>query len=178
MDNARNIDWNADGFDANVSSLDKSKPVFVYCLSGGRSSAAAQKMHNLGFTNVYELEGGLMKWRAAGLTIGSDSGNMKKTSGLTPEQFSAMLNSNKPVLIDFYADWCGPCKLMKPSIEEIKNNMANKVEVISINADENPGLCEALKVDALPTLLLYKNKTEAWRNIGFIEKNKIVEHLN
>ena len=63
LQNAKNIDWNGANFDKQTESIDKTKPVFVYCLSGGRSSAAAAKMRSNGFTTVYELEGGMMKWR-------------------------------------------------------------------------------------------------------------------
>ena len=67
--NALNYDWNEIEFDKQISSLDKSKPVFVYCLSGGRSSSAASKMRSEGFKTVYELDGGISQWSADGLPI-------------------------------------------------------------------------------------------------------------
>jgi len=69
---ATNMDWNGDRFEAQVSTLDKSKPVFVYCYSGGRSAAAAKKMRANGFTEVYELAGGFSKWRDAKLPVAND----------------------------------------------------------------------------------------------------------
>ena len=69
LQNALNIDWNGNSFDQQVSSLDKSKPVLVYCRSGSRSAAAASKMRAAGFKEVYELQGGIMKWTAAGLPV-------------------------------------------------------------------------------------------------------------
>ena len=65
--NAKNFDWNGTEFNAQISGLDKSKPVFVYCMSGKRSAAAAEKMRAEGFTEVYELEGGISAWRGANL---------------------------------------------------------------------------------------------------------------
>ena len=62
IDNAENIDWNGDDFDGKVSKYDKTKPVFVYCMSGGRSKKAAEKLEELGFKTIYELQGGIMKW--------------------------------------------------------------------------------------------------------------------
>lgn len=154
--NALNYDWNGNEFEKQIAPLDKSKPVFVYCLSGGRSLSAANKMRSDGFKTVYELDGGIMKWRGANLPETTD--NTVTSNGMTKQQFEALLNSDKLVLIDFYADWCAPCKKMKPYLDEISKDMANKVLVIRINADNNQALCKELKIDALPVLQLYKNK--------------------
>lgn len=70
--NAKNIDWQGEHFEHQVMGLDKSKPVFVYCLKGGRSASAASKMRSMGFKEVYELEGGLDKWQAAKFPIVKD----------------------------------------------------------------------------------------------------------
>ena len=176
LQNAKNIDWNGDDFDKQISTLDKTKPVFVYCLSGGRSSSAANKMRSYGFKEVYELKGGIMKWRGANLPETTENGT--KSSGMTKEQFADLLKSDKLVLIDFYADWCGPCKKMKPYLEEISKDMTDKVVVIRINADDNQALCKELKIDALPVLQLYKKEVLAWSNSGYIEKKSVVAQLN
>lgn len=173
--NALNYNWNDSRFMDNISKLDKSKPVFVYCLSGGRSGAAAQKMRSEGFTEVYEMEGGMMKWRAANLP--ETTANTTASAGMTKQQFDNMLNPNKIVLVDFYADWCAPCKKMKPYLDEIARDMADKVEVVRINADDNQQLCKDLKVDALPVLQVYKNKAQTWNNVGFVEKEEVLKHL-
>lgn len=173
--NALNYDWNGSKFEKQIAPLDKSKPVFVYCLSGGRSSSAANKMRIDGFTQVYEMEGGIMKWRGANLP--ETTANTHATNGMTKKQFEALLNSDKLVLIDFYADWCAPCKKMKPYLEEISKDMVDKVVVIRINADDNQALCKELKIDALPVLQLFKNKSITWTNTGFIEKAEVIKQL-
>lgn len=175
LQNAKNWDWNGSEFQKQVSSLDRSKPVFVYCLSGGRSSSAASKMRSDGFQEVYELNGGLMKWRAASLP---ETTNITTSSaGMSNQQFEEILNSDKFVLIDFYADWCAPCKKMKPYLDEISKDMVDKVAVVRINADDNAQLCKYLKIDGLPVLQLYKNKTLTWSNVGFISKEEVLEQL-
>jgi thioredoxin len=88
-----------------------------------------------------------------------------------------LLETNKLVLIDFYADWCAPCKKMKPYIDEISKEMADKVVVISINTDENQALCKELNIDAIPVLQIYKAKSLVWSNTGFIEKEAVVKQL-
>jgi thioredoxin len=173
--NALNYDWNGIEFDAQIVNLDKSKPVFIYCLSGGRSSAAADKMRAEGFKEVYEMEGGLMKWRAADLPETTNGEATPK--GLNKQQFDALLETNKLVLVDFYADWCAPCKKMKPYIDEISKEMADKVLVVSINTDENQALCKELNIDAIPVLQIYKAKSLFWSNTGFIEKEAVVTQL-
>lgn len=174
--NAKNIDWNGNDFEGQISKLDKTKPVFVYCLSGGRSSSAASKMRADGFKEVYELSGGIMKWRGSNLPETTETA--VETAGMSKQQYEELLNTDKLVLIDFYADWCAPCKKMKPYLEEISKEMADKVIVIRINADDNQALCKELNIDALPVLRLYKNKMEVWENQGFIQKADVVKHLN
>lgn len=173
--NALNYDWNGNEFDKQIAALNKSKPVFVYCLSGGRSSSAASQMRLLGFTEVYELNGGILKWRGANLPETTDT--KVSSIGLSKQQFLELINSNKLVLIDFYADWCAPCKKMKPYLDEISKDMSEKVVVVRINADNNQTLCKELKIDELPVLHLYKNKSLVWENAGFIEKAEVVKQL-
>jgi len=175
LQNAKNIDWKGNDFDKQIGRFDKSKPVFVYCLSGARSSAAASHMRAEGFKYVYELSGGIIEWRASNLP--ETTGNTRTTTGMTKQQFDALLNSDKFVLIDFYADWCAPCIEMKPWLDEISKNMADKVVVIRINTDDNQALCKELKIDALPVLQLYKNKNLKWTNTGFIGKAEVVKQI-
>jgi len=172
---SKNINWKDTNFANRVEQMDKSKPVFVYCLSGMRSAAAAKKMREMGFKEVYELDGGIVKWRAANLPETTDG--VAKPEGMTQQQFSQLIDSDKLVLVDFYADWCEPCKRMEPYLKEISADMKDKVQVIRINADDNQALCKSLGVDALPVLQLYKNKTLHWSNAGFIEKGDVVKQL-
>lgn len=176
LKNAQNIDWNSNDFDAQIQKIDKSKPVFVYCLSGGRSSSAAAKMRADGFKEVYEMNGGLMKWRTAKLPETTDN-TVAKASGISRAEYDKMIQSDKIVLVDFYADWCRPCKMMKPYLDEIAEEMKDKVVVLRINADENPALCQDLSVDALPTVFVYKKGVMMWHNVGYVAKEEVVKYL-
>lgn len=172
LQKAQNIDWNGNDFETAISTLSKDKPVFVYCLSGGRSHSAAEKMRNTGFKQVYELDGGIMKWRAANLPEENPN-----TTGMSLTAFEQLLNTDKKVLIDFYATWCGPCKKMAPYLETMKTEMAYSALIIRIDADANQNLAKELKIDALPALLLYKNKTLVWQHTGFIEKEELIKAI-
>ncbi len=176
LPNAINIDWYGNDYDEQIKKLDKSKPVFVYCLSGGRSSSAVYQMLSIGFEEVYELKGGMMKWRAANLP--ETTNNTNTSEGMTRQQFDELISSDKLVLIDFYADWCEPCKKMKPYLEEISKDMADKMVLVRINADDNKSICKELKIDALPVLQIYKSKTLSWSNAGLLEKEEIVKQIN
>jgi thioredoxin 1 len=175
LKNALNYDISTGDFENQIAALDKLKPVLVYCMSGSRSTYAVNIMQSKGFKEVYELNGGMMKWRAANLPETTDE-NIA-SAGMSKQQFDNLLVTDKLVLIDYYADWCAPCKKMKPYLDEISRDMADKVVVVRINADESRELCKQMKIDAIPVLQIYKNKTLIWTNTGFIEKEAVVKQL-
>ncbi|AYQ36222.1 thioredoxin [Runella sp. SP2] len=177
LENAHNIDWNSNSFENKIDGFERDKPILVYCLSGARSAAAAEKMRSFGFKNVLEMENGMMAWRAAQLPETTANVSVAKPAGMNRDQFDAALNSPKLVLIDFYADWCAPCKKMAPYLEEIKTEMGDKVEVVRINTDDSAELASQLSIEGLPTVLVYKNKTMIWKNVGYIGKEELVKHL-
>jgi thioredoxin len=175
LQDSKNMNWNGGDFRSQTATLDKTKPVFVYCLSGGRSAAAAAQMRTDGFGKVYELDGGILKWRAANLPEASQ--NAKQAEGMTEAQFDALVQSDKPVLVNFYADWCAPCIKMKPYMEEIATSMSDKLTVVRINADENQRICKKLKIDGLPVLLIYQSGKITWTHSGFISKEDLLKQL-
>ncbi len=170
LNNARNINWNGDSFDAQVAQLDPSKPVFVYCQGGGRSAAASTHLKKLGFTQINDLDGGIMAWRAAKLP---ESAAAKTETGLSVAAYEKLLEGKQMVLIDFYADWCIPCKKMKPFLEKMEQDKKLNITIIRINADEHAALATELNIDGLPYLKLYKSKKEIWEHKGFIEEKDL-----
>ncbi|CAH0335010.1 Thiosulfate sulfurtransferase GlpE [Flavobacterium sp. CECT 9288] len=163
LDNAINIDWLGNSFEKEVAKLDPKKPVFIYCKSGGRSQSAHEKLNQLGFTTVYEMKGGILKWEAAGLAKSSD-----KVIGMTMEEYTKITTSDKKVLINFYAEWCAPCKKMAPYIKTMQTELANDITIIRIDADKNKTLMSELKISELPTLLFYEGAKVKWQKSGYI----------
>lgn len=172
LDNAVNIDFNSAEFAAEINKLDKTKPTFVYCLSGSRSSFAADKMKKSGFTEVYNMKGGMMKWNALGLGNGKVS-----PSGMTKADYDKLLSTDKKVLVDFYAEWCGPCKKMAPYLDKMTEELKDKVTILRIDVDKNEALANELQIEALPTLLLYENKKVTWQNVGYITEDELRKKL-
>ncbi len=177
IQNALNINWNGNDFESETAKIDKSKPIYVYCLSGGRSAAAASFLRNNGFSEVYELIGGLMSWRKSNLPLTTDNTVKKTYKEITKADFLAFLNDDRYILIDFYAEWCGPCKKMKPFLDEISNEKAANVKIIRIDVDKNPTITKEMNIEGLPTLHLYKNKELKWNKLGFAAKEEILEKL-
>ena len=172
IENAKNINWlNAD-FATNAATLNNTKPVFVYCKAGSRSNKAAAKLEEMGFTNIYDLQGGILKWEAAGLSKPSD-----KLVGINKQQFEALLNSDKKVLVNFFAPWCAPCKKMEPFISKMQKENSDKVVIVRLNADENKTIMKELKVEELPTLLLYENKNLKWKSSGFVSEDDLKKQI-
>ncbi len=172
IENATNINWNADDFEAKCKNLDNSKPVFVYCKVGGRSAKAAAKLADMGFKTIYNLDGGIMKWNANGL--GKSNG---KIIGVCPQEFTEMLQKEPKVLVSFYAKWCEPCHIMQPYIIKMQDEMKGKIKIIRLDADENKSVLDSLKLDGLPVILIYENGKETFRNIGFMSEEEIKKHI-
>jgi len=178
IENAININISSNDFQQKIANLNKNKAVFVYCLSGSRSSYAMNILKSMGFKEIYNLAGGLMQWRAANMSETTDNTSSKQPDkGLTMAQYRALLNSDKLVLVDFYAEWCAPCKKMKPYLDEISLEMKDKVIVKRIDADANKVLAKELRVDALPILLLYKGNKLVWTYKGYISKEEVLKKL-
>jgi thioredoxin len=172
IENASNINWNADDFETKCKNLDNTKPVFVYCKVGGRSTKAAEKLADMGFKTIYNLDGGIMKWNASGL--GKSNG---KIVGICPQEFTEILQKEPKVMVSFYAKWCEPCHIMQPYIIKMQEEMKGKIKIIRLDADENKSVLDSLKLDGLPVILIYKNGKESFRNIGFMSEEEIKKHI-
>ncbi|MBI3133537.1 MAG: thioredoxin [Bacteroidetes bacterium] len=94
-------------------------------------------------------------------------------------KFGELIASEKLVLVDFFATWCGPCKMLAPILEEVSKKVGSKVKVVKIDVDKNQGVAAKLNVRGVPTLILYKNGTQVWRQSGVVPVDqlvKLVEH--
>jgi thioredoxin 1 len=91
--------------------------------------------------------------------------------------FKSIIDSDKPVLIDFYADWCGPCKMITPILNEIKQELGDKVSIVKIDVDQNQALSQKLQVRSIPTLMIFRQGELKWRAMGVQPKQVLMNQL-
>ena len=94
------------------------------------------------------------------------------------QTFSEIIHNNKPVLVDFYADWCAPCRTMKPILEEVKQKVGDDATIIKVDVDRNPAASQAYNVSGIPTLIIFKNGEVKWRQSGVVQANQLIQQLN
>lgn len=166
-------DWtNKDQFKERVAALDKSKPVYTYCLSGGRSSAAARYLRENGYT-AYNLTGGISKWKQAGMPVAAE----EKVKQFSLQEYRSMIPANKVVLVDVSATWCPPCKKMKPVIDSLVQSQTKAFTLLTIDGGEQTELIKEINVEAFPTFIIYKNGKETWRKTGIVAAAELVKNL-
>lgn len=176
LHNAININFNGNDFEANIKKLDKTKPTFIYCLSGGRSGSAMEIFAKNGFKQVYNMQGGILQWKGDQLPLTGAEEN-PSWKGMSKEEFEKITNGDIPVLVDFNATWCGPCKKLKPILAEIEKEYVGKIKVVAIDVDENKSLAESMKVTNIPLLIYYKKGKVEMNIEGFADKARLVSAM-
>ena len=91
--------------------------------------------------------------------------------------FDTIINSEKPVLIDFFATWCGPCKMLGPILKEVKDNLGDRISIIKIDVDKNQQIASKYQVRGVPTMILFQNGKQLWRQSGVLTKEEIIKTI-
>lgn len=93
-------------------------------------------------------------------------------------KFNELINSGQPVLVDFFAEWCGPCKAMAPTLTEVASEVEGKARIIKVDVDKNPAAASAYNVRSVPTLILFKNGEVKWRQSGVLSRNELINVIS
>ena len=169
--NALNINWFDENFESQLEILSRERPVFIYCLSGGRSAKALDKISEMGFKNSYELNGGILEWRKNNYPESIIKVDYEKS--LSVNEFSKLITSDKIVMVDYFAKWCAPCKVMEPFLDDLSKKYSEKLKFIRIDYDQNLPLVKSLGVQGLPVIQIYYDNQLLWSQDGFSDKNTI-----
>ena len=91
--------------------------------------------------------------------------------------FSQMIQGPTPVLVDFYATWCGPCRMMSPILEQVKNKVGDQVKIVKVDVDKNPAIAQQLQVRGVPTLVLFQQGSMVWSQSGVASEQQLLQIL-
>ena len=100
------------------------------------------------------------------------------TLEINESNFDSIINSEKPILIDFWAQWCGPCRMLLPTIEELSTELADSITIYKCNVDENPALAEKFSIMSIPSLLIFKNGKLLEQKTGGSSKQNLIDWIN
>lgn len=89
--------------------------------------------------------------------------------------FTNLINSDKPVLIDFFATWCGPCQMLGPVLKEVKDSLGERISIVKVDVDKNQELAAMQQVRGVPTMMLFQNGQQLWRQSGVLSKDEIIK---
>ncbi|MBS1598682.1 MAG: thioredoxin fold domain-containing protein [Bacteroidetes bacterium] len=168
-------DWNnRSQFMERIKYVDKTKPVYVYCLSGGRSGAAAKWMRENGYNSVYELQGGINAWKIASLPLEGTP----NTKQMTVEEYQSQIGNSGLVLVDFGAEWCPPCKKMEPVIDQLQKDLGRKFKLVKVDAGVHIDVMKQINVSEIPVFIIYKNGKEIWRKTGVAELDEFKKQIS
>ena len=176
--NSTHIDFYDEAFLDKLNLLDKTKPIYVYCMVGGRSSKAANKIVKSGFNEVYNLNGGFLKWSNNNLPIEIP----EKINEVTTQQYNksfldSAINSNPNLLLYVSTKWCAPCKKMNPVIDSLSKNYIKELKVLKLDLDQNVFLNEIYDIQSIPLFVLYKNNQQVWLKNGIIAYGELATKL-
>ena len=93
-------------------------------------------------------------------------------------KFNNVINSEKPVLVDFFAEWCGPCKTMAPILKDVKTQLQEKATIIKVDIDKNPEVASLYQIRSVPTLIMFKNGQPVWKQSGVVPTQELITIFN
>lgn len=158
IEQAGNLNYYAFDFKRKLTLLPKDQPIYLYCTTGYRSKKAAEILVKNGYTNVYNLQHGIMEWELQNLpVIMEPDARPDIENKMETRQFYEAIGVDSLVFVDFYAPWCGPCRKMMPMIDSLMVEYHPDIRIMKVNVDASKRLVKKLQIVGVPYLALYKN---------------------
>ena len=171
------INFYDSNFDKQIAKLQRGKPIFVYCKSGGRSSKVANQLVKLGYQKVYNLSGGVMAWKRAGYSLIEGKIIQGAQSQLVNlDDINELIVKENNFLLDFHTKWCVPCRKLSPIVDEVGKELPD-VTVLKVDIDQCESCALQWGIEAVPTLVHFKQGKEVWRHSGLISKLELTQQL-
>jgi len=175
---AGQLNFYALDFKRKLSLLPANEPIYLYCNTGYRSDKAAEFLVKNGYTQVYNLQHGIMEWDLMNLpVIVEPDANPDTDNKMLPDQYFALRGSESLVFFDFYAPWCGPCREMMPMIDSLKVEYHERISIYKVNVDASKKLVKELQLIGVPYLLLQHNGKVLFSRNGAISRSELTELL-
>ncbi len=169
--NAVNVDLTTPGYQQQFKAVAKTEPVFIYAINNGRTTKLANELLAAGYTQVYELQGGIANWIGSGYSYYSSVKN-----NISLVDFKKLLADKTPVLVDFYSRYCGLCKKARPVIDSFQQAYTGKLKVVYIDINDNPDLLAQLTIiHAVPTFVLYNQQNIVWQKTGIDQLEQLLQ---
>lgn len=182
IDGATNVNLYDSDFLKKINLVNKNQPIYVYCRSGGRSSMAASKMKDIGFTEIYNLSGGIDSWiDEENLIIHNNFANKEVNTNhqiFDLLLFDELLLNNNYTLLYFNTEWCYPCIKMRPIVNQFKQSNSYNIDVLLINLDVNSGFSKKYNLNGIPVCILFHKDVEIWRNVGILSFEELDENIH
>ncbi|MDR0575127.1 MAG: hypothetical protein LBG96_14105 [Tannerella sp.] len=154
--------------------LNPNAPTFTYSINSGRGKILADRLRKAGFREVYALPGGLAGWVGEGYPLETSGTN---DAALTVEQFRRIIASEPYILASFGSGYCGGCRRLVPVVDALKKEYAEQLKTVEIELEENPAIIKDQKIEALPTLILFRQSKPVWRHKGFINETELSQTI-
>jgi thioredoxin len=172
--NASTINLYDQDFEEKINLIPKEKEICVYCKVGGRSAEAVKILEKNGFNKIYNLRNGIMEWEKEGFPIERSAPESdEKIQTVSLADFTALLETKKPVLVDFHTVWCSPCRKMAPIIDEIEAHFEETAKIMRIDVDKSKELAKEYQIQGVPVFMLFKNGAVAWKHHGVISEEEL-----
>ena len=177
--NSGQLNYNALDFRKRLLLLPKDEPIYLYCNTGWRSEKAAQILAESGYENIYNLEHGIMDWELQNLPVVVDPDAKPDTENkMEYEELARYIGSGKPVFVDFYAPWCGPCRTMMPMVDELKTKYHSKINIVKVNVDASKKLVKEMKIQGVPYFVLYNDGEAVYSKSGLTSRDELEKAFN